>query len=353
MIDVDDLNRLDDLFEYPDNIEFSPAAHDELARRIVQDRLPSRQIDFYLGAEDANLSYAKLYPALKHILTTTDDAHLFWTAGDTLSILERLIPDDPDLQNWFNQELYTIFWPRIGDVDRVKNYNQAEFTDNERQIFLDALGWIINLPELKNLNPELWQYLTELAQKDSSLSPIEIDSRSLLGRVCIIHTKDSSPAETYRHVAKHFPDSDLYSFFSRPENITEAKTYLQLLINKNSEFCTDEVKIRDALKTLLVEYHTPEVQDYILQYLNDNFTEICQIAGIHDFNSAIEILESACSGATETSIYHDRLTEKCSEFLDQDPVGRDRIQNALKHAKSNIKYRKKHAVDLAQNLRKS
>lgn len=78
VIDIEDLKDFDSFFEYPCRIEFTPKAHEEIIQRILHDKMSSEQIDFYLGAETSSeFGYSKLYPALKHILQTTSDEHLF------------------------------------------------------------------------------------------------------------------------------------------------------------------------------------------------------------------------------------------------------------------------------------
>jgi len=159
VIDVKDLEKFDNFFEYPCRIEFTPAAHREIIRRILSNEMPSEQIDFYLGTEESSeFGYSELYPALKHILLTTTDEHLFWTAGDVLSIIWRLLPDsEKELDSWFNQELYNIFWSRVKD-------NRLRLLVSERTIFDDSFSWVVNNPDCKKLNPKLWEQLEKLAK---------------------------------------------------------------------------------------------------------------------------------------------------------------------------------------------
>lgn len=116
--------------------------------------MTNEQIDFYLGAEHETTELYKLYPALKHIIKTTPDSHLFWTAGDMLAIIWRLLPaENKKLDKWFNKELYDIFWSRIEDVNQIKSYQGLKLSGDKKRIFDDALGWIVNNPSLKTLNP--------------------------------------------------------------------------------------------------------------------------------------------------------------------------------------------------------
>lgn len=185
-VGVDDLDKFNAFFEYPRWIEFTPEANDEIIRRILHDEMSSTQIDFYLGAEHQTTELYKLYPALKHIIKTTTSAHSFWKAGDILYIIWRLLPDeDKRLDKWLNDELYDMFWSRIGDIDQIKSYEYLGLLYDKKQIFDDALGWIVNNPNLKIRNPELWSYLEELAESENR-SYLETTLPTVLGRVCVI-----------------------------------------------------------------------------------------------------------------------------------------------------------------------
>ncbi len=343
-VGVDDLDKFNAFFEYPRWIEFTPEANDEIIHRILRDEMTSTQIDFYLGAEHQTTELYKLYPALKHIIKTTTSAHSFWKAGDILYIIWRLLPDkDKRLDKWLNDELYDMFWSRIGDIDQIKSYEYLGLLYDKKQIFDDALGWIVNNPNLKIRNPRLWSYLEELAESENR-SYLEITLPTVLGRVCVIRYQDLSPADQYRLVSKYFWGKKFYEFFSRPKTIEETKDYLKI--------CRDDYKIIPALEVLLAEYHSPEIQDYIYQYIIDNFEQIYAPGGISDVENILKMFEAACSGATTHTKLRDELKLKCVDFVGNIYDFSNRIEKAIEYANHNINYRELQTQLLVKNLRR-
>ncbi len=338
-VGVDDLDKFDAFFEYPGWIEFTPEANDEIIRRILHNEMTNEQIDFYLGAEHETTELYKLYPALKHIIKTTSDSHLFSTAGDVVAIIWGLLPDkDKKLDKWFNEELYDIFWARIGDVNQIKSYQDLELPDDKKRIFDDALGWIVNNPNLKTLNPELWSYLEELAKSENISHPLQ----TVLGRVCVIRYQNLSPAEQYKLVSKNFYGKKFYSFFSRLDTIEEAKEYL--------EICRNDYEIIPALEALLIEYHSPEVQNYIYQYILDNFEQIYAPDGISDIENILKMFESACSGVTTHTKLLNELKLKCLNLANNMNNANNRIEKALEYANHNINYQEFQTQLLVKNF---
>lgn len=358
IIDVEDLKNFDNFFEYPCRIEFTPAAHREIIGRILHDKMPSKQIDFYLGTEESSeFGYSKLYPALKHILLTTSDEHLFWTASDVLAIIWRLLPDsDKEFDSWFNKELYDIFWPRVEN-------NRLRLLTSENIIFNDSLSWIVNDPDCKRLNPELWKRLEEIA-KDEKLGREDVNLESVFGQVCNIRTEKMSPSEKFDYVAKYYEDEELYNFFCRPETIEEAKVYLEKAENEScfsQAECTEIIWNNDdprgnywlktvrAVEMLLAEPLEPKVQEFILEYVVEWFSSICRS---HDV-SAMRLLWAACSGAVKQSKARKELAEKCRELLASYSQDTQVVDKALELARENIRFRTFQENDLAKNLRKN
>lgn len=343
-VGVDDLDKFNAFFEYPRWIEFTSEANDEIIHRILRDEMTSTQIDFYLGTEHKATELYKLYPALKHIIKTTTNAHLFWKTGDVLYIIWRLLPDeDKKLDKWFNEELYCIFWSRIGNVKRIKTYDDLQLHYDSKNIFDDALGWIVNNPNLKTLNPELWSYLEELAESENR-SYLETTLPTVLGRVCVIRYQKLLPVEQYKLVSKYFWGKKFYEFFSRPKTIEETKDYLKI--------CRDDYKIIPALEVLLAEYHSPEIQDYIYQYIIDNFEQIYAPGGISDVENILKMFEAACSGATTHTKLRDELKLKCVDFVGNIYDFSNRIEKAIEYANHNINYRELQTQLLVKNLRR-
>lgn len=358
VIDARDLEDFDKFFEYPCRIELTPAAHREIIGRILHDKMPSKQIDFYLGTEESSeFGYSKLYPALKHILLTTSDEHLFWTASDVLAIIWRLLPDsDKEFDSWFNKELYDIFWSRAKD-------NCLRLLASERMIYSDSFSWVINNPDCKKLNSELWGKLEDLA-KDEKIGRDDVSWETVFGQICNIRTDKMTPAEKFDFVAKYYQGEELYDFFSRPETIEEAKVYLEKAENEScfsQAECTEIIWNNDdprgewwftktlrAIEILLAEPLEPKVQEFILEYVVEWFSSICRS---HDV-SAMRLLWAACSGAVEQSKAREQLAEKCRELLTSQDEDTTPIDAALKLAQGNIAFRTFQTDDLVKNLRK-
>ena len=339
-VGIDDLDKFNTFFDYPKWIEFTPEANDEIIRRILHNEMTNEQIDFYLGAEHETTELYKLYPALKHIIKTTPDSHLFWTAGDMLAIIWRLLPaENKKLDKWFNKELYDIFWSRIEDVNQIKSYQGLKLSGDKKRIFDDALGWIVNNPSLKTLNPELWSYLEELSKSEDISYPLP----TVLGRACAIRCQNLSPTERYELVSEYFYGKEFYSFFSRLDTIEEAKEYL--------EICRNDYEIIPALEALLIEYHSPEIQGYTYQYIINNFEQIYAPNSISDIENILKMFEAACSGATAHTKLRKELELKCLDCVGNLYDFSSRIEQALEHANHNISYREHQTQLLVKNLR--
>ena len=357
-VDVKNLDGFDKLFEYPRSIEFTPAAHKEIIQRILHDKMSSKQIDFYLGTEESSeFGYSELYPALKHILTTTSDEHLFWTAGDVLAIIWRLLPDEnKELDSWFNKEMYNIFWPRA-------HSSQPQFLNSEQQIANDSMGWVVNDPDCKKLNPKLWKQLEKIA-KDEKIGPEDIYLWSVFGQICNIRTEKMSPTEKIDFVAKYYQGEDLYNFFCRPETVEEAKAYFEKAFSESEfspEECTEIIwndddprgkwwftKTLRAIEMLLAEPLEPKVQEFVLEYVVEWFSRISRS---HD-TSAMRLLWAACTGAVKPSKAREALAEKCRELLSSHSKDTKPVDTALQLAQKNIAFRTFQEKDLVKNLRK-
>lgn len=358
IIDVKDLDNFDSFFEYPRRIEFTPEAHEEIIRRILNDEMSDDQIDLYLGAEESSrFGYSKLYPALKHILQTTTNAHLFWTAGDVLAIIWRLLPDsDKELDSWFNQELHDIFWPRA-------NAKGLQLLTSEKIIANDSLDWVVNNPDCKALEPKLWKRLEQLAE-DKKLGPDDVNLPAVFGQVCNIRTEKMSPAEKFDFVAQYYDDEELYGFFCRPETTEEARVYIEKAFDEykfTPEECQEIIwndddprrnywlKTVRALEMLLAEPLEPKVQEYVLQYVVDHFSST--YASNHSV-SAMRLLWAACNGAVKPSAARKALAEKCREVLVQDAKDTTPVDTALELAQEMVDFRTFQETDLVKNLRR-
>lgn len=149
-------NNLDQLFAYPCWLEFTDEANQLIFDKILQNKLSDEQIDYFLGASDDIAHYDQWFKVAKHILKTTHDSHVFWTAGDVLSIIWKAVPSDKKSQKWFRDEIFDIFWPRVGSVWPLLNEDKIDFErDEDSRILRDSIGWLQVLDDLNKRLPEL------------------------------------------------------------------------------------------------------------------------------------------------------------------------------------------------------
>lgn len=151
-----DLDDFDQLFEYPAWLEFDEKAKKRIYKDILADKMSDKQIDYFLGVSEEHEDYVDLYPVVKHVLMTTKDAHLFWTAGDVLNLIWNAAPDDEKTHKWFNDEIFEIFWPRVGGTWPILHMDALDFGDSDvASILRDAIGWINILDDITERLPEL------------------------------------------------------------------------------------------------------------------------------------------------------------------------------------------------------
>ena len=149
-------NNLDQLFTYPCWLDFTDEANQLIFDKILQNELSDEQIDYFLGASDDIAHYDQWFKVAKHILKTTHDSHVFWTAGDILSIVWKAVPSDKKSQKWFRDEIFDIFWSRVGSVWPLLNEDKIDFEhDEDSRILRDSIGWLQVLNDLNERLPEL------------------------------------------------------------------------------------------------------------------------------------------------------------------------------------------------------
>lgn len=149
-------DNLSQLFAYPCWLDFTDEANQLIFDKILQGKLSDEQIDYFLGASDDITHYDQWFKVVKHILKTTHDSHAFWTAGDVLSIIWKAVPQDEKSQKWFRDEVFDIFWPRVGSVWPLLNEDKIDFErDEDSRILRDAIGWLQVLEDINERLPEL------------------------------------------------------------------------------------------------------------------------------------------------------------------------------------------------------
>lgn len=152
----DDLAGFDKIFAYPNWLEFDNEANELIFEKILNDELTDEQMDYFLGASDDMRGYDQWFKVAKHMLTTTHDPHLFWTAGDVLSVVWKACPDDEKCRKWFRDQVFEIFWPRVRSIWPMENEEKIDFErDDGSRIMRDAIGWLGMLKDLHERLPEL------------------------------------------------------------------------------------------------------------------------------------------------------------------------------------------------------
>ena len=180
--DIKDFKNFDKLFEYPGWIEFTDEANTKIFEKILNNELTDTEIDFFLGASDELRHYDQWFEPLKHILETTHNAHTFWTAGDCLAIIWKAVPEDEKSQKWFKDQLFEIFWPRVGSVWPLKNEDKIDFNQNdETQILKDSISWLRVLDDLRERLPELGKdyQLYDHNAADKDYQPTEAELKNI------------------------------------------------------------------------------------------------------------------------------------------------------------------------------
>lgn len=149
-----DLKIFDSLFEYPAWLAFDDDANRAIYDKIIKDELTDTQIDYFLGADDEMKNYDELLPVVKHILMTTHNFHTFWIAADVLNIIWHAVPEEEKAQAWFRDEVFSIFWPRVGTNWPLFNNDMVNFDLNDdTKILGESIGWLRSLTDLPNRVP--------------------------------------------------------------------------------------------------------------------------------------------------------------------------------------------------------
>ncbi len=234
------------LFEYPCWIEFTDDAIQLIFNKIMKDELTDEQIDYFLGASDTFKNYDQWFKVVKHVLETTHSYHTFWTAGDTLSIIRKAFPKDEKSQKWINDQIFEIFWPRIGSLWALENRDRLWLSaDEDMEILNDSVNWLQTLGDLKSRLPELKKdllfrnYDTDgrnfRYHKDALLSDIKNDqkgtveliSEKAVNRFCAL-ADFATTSETLKEYHE-FADSTLLPYLREFKKDYDQETTLKLI----------------------------------------------------------------------------------------------------------------------------
>lgn len=154
--DVVEPDGLEKVFSYPSWVEYDDEAFQEICRQIYDGEMSDENIQYVLGATDDFVGYDKWFSLCKHILLTTQKFETFYIAGDILNIIWMTIPeDDKETGAWMKDQVFEIFWKRVGGVWPLLHISELVKDDDETKILLDSIGWLKSLDDLKERLPEL------------------------------------------------------------------------------------------------------------------------------------------------------------------------------------------------------
>lgn len=350
IIDLDSLD-FENLFRYPDWLEFTPATQDEIIRRILADEMEERDIDYYLGVSEAHENYVKLFPAICKVIRSTKNPHLLWTAGDVLNLIWKNLPEDPEIQKWMRHQIYDLYWPRINSVWPVEHYNDFDFKDeSERRIFDDALNWVMCLDDITKQSTKLKGYLMRLSHQDFDQVQKSTPS-AVWKRVFNIKFQRLDTRHKFKAAWENLDTYDAWRYLSYPNTIKEADLVLNKIID-NLDTPYDEAAF--GLEQLLLSGNLPKVGAYIISYLNESYDRFWLKFGeiADDF---LSFFTAACSGASEKDEAEplEKLAEKYRVSLAEFPLAKEyiaKVDLALKQAKQQIKDFQREQANLAKNL---
>ncbi len=350
IIDLDSLD-FEKIFRYPEWIEFTPATNDEIIRRILHDELAEREIDYYLGVSETHENYVKLFPAIKHVIQKTNNAHLLWTAGDVLNLIWKNLPEDPELQKWMRHQIYEMYWPRIESVWPIEHYNEIEFKDeNYHRIFDDALNWIMCLNDITKQSNKIKAYLARLVHNDfkdiQATTPAPVWKRAFNVKFQRLDTK-----HTFKAAWENLDTYEVWRYLSFPETIKEADLTLDKAIN---DLTVPREEAGFGLEQLLMHGAPIKVGAYSITYLVESFDQLGLKFGDNP-EEMVVFFTAACTGASEEDEAKplEKLAAKYHKAYDGDPKCKDlmkRVDVALKLAKQTIANFKREEADLGAHL---
>lgn len=299
-------------YKYPEWIRFSPDANMKIISKILHDKLADEEVDYYLGTSETLEDCTKIYPAVKHILQTTNNYRLFYIAGDVLNVIWVNLPDEENLEKWLQREIYNIFWPRIRSIRRLQNARELEFVNSdEEDIFKDATTWILSLNDktLRRCNPSLWKSLKQEADRgiDGMLEKItqDIPSRAFAVKCSKMSAKEIMNLANIRYgngVLEH----DLYISLCNYAGVTREgiEEIFNLILSSDDEDSDSicKIKIDNVSKVMyqLVSGNgycaSKEFRTCIMELMIKNFDELAKYVCKADFAA---IFMAACEGVKQ------------------------------------------------------
>ncbi|MDO4526889.1 MAG: hypothetical protein Q4B87_02235 [Candidatus Saccharibacteria bacterium] len=155
-----DREKYDKIFKHLGWIDFDDAAFDLITEKIYCGSGSysfDNDILYFLGATDEFRNYDKWFYICKFLLLTTRSFDVFYLAGDILNIIWMTVdPKDEETNQWFCDQVFEIFWPRVGDIKVLTGKKEMnDLNEDEKKILNDSIGWLKSLPDLRERLPKL------------------------------------------------------------------------------------------------------------------------------------------------------------------------------------------------------
>ena len=359
--------NIEQLFKYPVVVDFSDEAHKTISEDIAKinssDLRARGSIGYYLVSCHytlGELPLQKVLPTALQVLrkmpkddfncTNTDQTYYAasWLVDRAWSAITE---GEDDYSIRFGNIIYNNIWPQIDGVWPIKHYGEYKLTgplsegenDAGTYIFERALGFILALDNLNELNPELYNFL----KKDSWSPSIDIRRKKFL--LNIANLEDKNIFKQLREYMKkaHPMDiednlNDLGLYF--PTTIRRADFLIDALLDEQDELFSDT---RDIMWIkLLSTVHYKGIGKHILQRTVDNFEKIVELLGERRI---VDVYFATCTGVDEEDevVLLKEFKEKLQSIEAKKDENSELIERNIKVLESTFTAAKKHIEETA------
>ena len=347
--EVIDPNNLEHLFNHPILVNFSKATHDTIIKDIINRPGSSfnpdaASIAYYLAnylLNEDRLPYSEILPAVAHIIETMPDddfnhthtEDLFWVCGEIIDHAWRYLEEDDAIQKKYRDLVYELYWPRIGSLWPVLNFERFEFKhESATKIFKDSLSFVMALEDIDERNPEIKEFLKNNA-KDVNYKA------GPLGRRSFVYTlKGLKPKQEFERILGAIEPDDYCTYLTYPNGLEEAEILLDELFRTDENARITGPARLACFEALILTPNTIGVGEYILNYIDRHFDKYAEIISTEAVklnqepdNVLADMFVAMSKGITEEnefppmkSIKQKLLSSGCDE---------QKLQNAEKYAR--------------------
>lgn len=366
--DTDELSgNIEQLFRYPVVVDFSDEAHKTISEDIAKinssDLGARGSIGYYLASCHyilGKLPLQKVLPTALQVLRKMPKDDFNYTNTDQTYYVASWLVDrawsaitegEDDYSIRFGNIIYNNIWPQIDGVWPIKHYGEYKLTgalgegenDAGTYIFDRALGFILALDNLDELNPELYNFL----KKDGWSPSIDIRRKKFL--LNIANLEDENIFKRLREYMKkaHPMDiednlNDLGLYF--PTTIRRADFLIDALLDEQDELFSDT---RDIMWIkLLSTVHYKGIGKHILQRTVDNFEKIVELLGERRI---VDVYFATCTGVDEEDevVLLKEFKEKLQSIEAKKDENSELIERNIKVLESTFTAAKKHIEETA------